>query len=87
MLALRMDNLPFGGLDLGKSDHGNIPGSLPTDLRPKFPQSLFGVLRIMIRPPKLDRLKSEFSGFDQGDWLAVLPNFVSVIGTLLPIAR
>ena len=41
---------------------------------------------MMIRPPTLDHPKAEFSGFDQGDRLVVSPDFVRVIGTLLPIA-
>ena len=40
----------------------------------------------LIRPPTLDRPKAEFSGFDQGDRLVMPPDFVSVIGALLPIA-
>lgn len=40
----------------------------------------------LIRPPTLDRPKAEFSGFAQGDGLVTPPNFVSMIGTLLPIA-
>ena len=41
---------------------------------------------ILIRPPTLDRPKAEFSGFAQGDGLVTPPDFVSVIGTLFPIA-
>lgn len=37
-------------------------------------------------PPTLDRPKAEFSGFAQGDGLVTPPDFVSMIGTLLPIA-
>ena len=44
------------------------------------------VFRLLLRPPTLDRPKAEFSGFDQGDRLVMSPDFVSVIGTLLPIA-
>ena len=40
----------------------------------------------MIRSPTLDRLTAEFSGFAQGDGLVTPPDFVSMIGTLLPIA-
>jgi hypothetical protein len=38
------------------------------------------------RPPTLDRPKAEFSGFAQGDGLVTPPDFVSMIGALLPIA-
>jgi hypothetical protein len=34
----------------------------------------------------LDRQVAEFSGFAQGDRLVTHPDFVSMIGTLLPIA-
>ncbi len=44
------------------------------------------VFRLLIRPPTLDRPKAEFSGFAQGDGLVTSPDFVSMIGTLLPIA-
>lgn len=40
----------------------------------------------LIRSPTLDRPKAEFSGFAQGDGLVTPPDFVSMIGTLLPIA-
>ncbi|ARE84411.1 hypothetical protein ROSMUCSMR3_02945 [Roseovarius mucosus] len=41
---------------------------------------------MLIRTPTLDRPKAEFSGFAQGDRLVMLPDFVSMIGALLPIA-
>ena len=41
---------------------------------------------LVIRSPTLDRPKAEFSGFAQGDGLVTPPDFVSMIGTLLPIA-
>ena len=41
---------------------------------------------VVIRFPTLDRPKAEFSGFAQGDGLVAPPDFVSMIGTLLPIA-
>ncbi len=41
----------------------------------------------LIRSPTLGRPKAEFSGFAQGDGLVTPPDFVSRIGTLLPIAR
>lgn len=44
------------------------------------------VIAHLIRPPTLDRPKAEFSGFAQGDGLVTSPDFVSMIGTLLPIA-
>ena len=37
-------------------------------------------------PPTLDRPEAEFSGFAQGDGLLTPPDFVSMIGILLPIA-
>ena len=40
----------------------------------------------MIRSPTLDRPKAEFSGIAQGDGLVAPPDFVSMIGTLFPIA-
>ena len=40
----------------------------------------------VIRSPTLDRPKAESSGFAQGDGLVTPPDFVSMIGTLLPIA-
>ena len=40
----------------------------------------------LIRSPTLDRPKAESSGFAQGDGLVTPPDFVSMIGTLLPIA-
>lgn len=40
----------------------------------------------LIRSPTLGRPKAEFSGFAQGDGLVTPPDFVSRIGTLLPIA-
>jgi hypothetical protein len=44
------------------------------------------VFRYVIRSPTLDRPKAEFSGFAQNDGLVTRPDFVSMIGTLLPIA-
>ena len=41
---------------------------------------------ILVRPRTFYRRWREFSGFDQGDRLVMSPDFVSVIGTLLPIA-
>ncbi|PIO43218.1 hypothetical protein B5P45_19235 [Phyllobacterium zundukense] len=38
------------------------------------------------RPHTLDQRKLEFSGFIQGGGLVALPEFISEIGTLLPIA-
>lgn len=40
----------------------------------------------LIRPPTLDRPKPEFAGFAQGNGLVAPPDFVSMIGILLPIA-
>ena len=40
----------------------------------------------LIRSPTFYRLKEEASGFAQGDGLVTSPDFVSPIGTLLPIA-
>lgn len=45
-----------------------------------------GALWVVVRPRTLDRPWREFSGFDQGDRLVMSPDFVSVIGALLPIA-
>lgn len=44
------------------------------------------VLTLVNLPPTLDRPKLNFSGFAQGDGLVTPPDFVSMIGTLLPIA-
>ena len=41
---------------------------------------------MMICSQCLDRRRLEFSGYDQCDGLDASPGFVSVIGTLLPIA-
>jgi hypothetical protein len=41
---------------------------------------------LMIRPPSLDRPEAEFLASAQGDGLVTPPVFVSMIGTLLPIA-
>ena len=40
----------------------------------------------LIRPLTLDRPKAEFFGFAQGDGLVTPSDFISLIGTLLPIA-
>ncbi len=67
------------------------PGSMkavfaPTDLPRVFHPAVTGVRWSLIRSPTLDRPKAEFSGFAQGDGLVTPPDFVSMIGTLLPIA-
>ena len=41
---------------------------------------------VLIRSPTLERPQAEFSCFAQGDGLVTPPDFVSMIGTLLPIA-
>jgi hypothetical protein len=40
----------------------------------------------LTRSLTLHRPKAEFSGFAQGDGLVTPPDFVSMIGTLLPVA-
>lgn len=40
----------------------------------------------LIRPQTLDQRRLEFSGFFQGGVLVALPEFISDIGALLPIA-
>lgn len=40
----------------------------------------------LVRYQCLDRRRPEFSDCGQGDGLAASPDFVSMIGTLLPIA-
>ncbi len=49
---------------------------------------LYGLVRFagLVRPRTFYRLWREFSGFAQGDGLVTPPDFVSVIGTLFPIA-
>ena len=56
------------------------------DLPPLGPSFITRVRGFVIWPPTLNRPKAEFSGFAQGDRLVLPPDFVSVIGTLLPIA-
>ena len=55
-------------------------------LAPGISQTVEDLLVQVIRPPTLDRPEAEFSGFAQGDGLVTPPDFVSMIGTLLPIA-
>jgi hypothetical protein len=57
-----------------------------TDLPPGRPSFITRVPGVVIRTPTLDRPEAEFSGFAQGDGLVTSPDFVSMIGTLLPIA-
>jgi len=68
--------------DLQKTE---TPG-VAFDLSPDSPPPLAIVRRLMIRSPTLDRPKAEFCGFAQGDGLLTPPDFVSMIGTLFPIA-
>lgn len=56
------------------------------DLLPGRPSFITRALGVVIPSPTLDRPKAEFSGFAQGDGLVTPPDFVSMIGTLLPIA-
>ena len=56
------------------------------DLPLVFHPAATGARWLLICPPTLDRPKAEFSGFVQGDGLVTPPDFVSLIGTLLPIA-
>lgn len=61
-------------------------GKSVVDLPLVFHPAATGARWLLIRPPTLDRPKAEFSGFVQGDGLVTPPDFVSLIGTLLPIA-
>ena len=67
--------------------HAFLGGTETTvDLPPGRPSVITRVLGFVIRSPTLDRPKAGFSGFAQGDGLVTPPDFVSMIGTLLPIA-
>jgi hypothetical protein len=52
----------------------------------EFPPGWIRVRPIMNRPQTLDQYRLEFSGFIQGCGLIAPPEFISEIGTLLPIA-
>ena len=54
------------------------------DLPPAGPSFITRVCRLVVRPRTFYRPWREFSGFDQGDRLVMPPDFVSVIGALLP---
>ncbi|HEV8036662.1 hypothetical protein [Yoonia sp.] len=53
---------------------------------PTFFELCAEALGLLVRPRTFYRTWREFSAFDQGDKLVVSPDFVSVIGALLPIA-
>ena len=52
----------------------------------RFNHSIAASFARLVRPHCLDRQSLEFSGADQGYGLAACPDFMSVIGVLLPIA-
>lgn len=56
------------------------------DLPRVIPPGWIRVRPIMNRPRFLDHRRLEFSGFIQGGGLVAPPEFISEIGTLLPIA-
>lgn len=56
------------------------------DVLPEFGPAGAGLCRALNRPQTLDQRRLEFSGFSQGGGLVTLPEFMSAIGTLLPIA-
>ncbi len=57
-----------------------------TDLPRKFHPAAIRASAALNRPRFLDQLRLEFSGFIQGGGLVEPPDFISEIGTLLPIA-
>jgi hypothetical protein len=66
----------------GTSQQWNGYGDLPL----KFHPALIRASAVLNRSQTLDQRKLEFSGFIQGSGLVALPEFISEIGTLLPIA-
>ncbi len=56
------------------------------DLPLKFHPAAIRASAFLNRPRFLDQLRLEFSGFIQGGGLVEPPDFISEIGTLLPIA-
>ena len=74
----------FDLMALLNGDHADV-GQQVTCHR-SFTQPRLEPAATLIRSPTLDRPKAEFSGFAQGDGLVAPPDFVSMIGTLLPIA-
>lgn len=56
------------------------------DLPLKFHPAAIRASAVLNRPRFLDHLRLEFSGFIQGGGLVEPPDFISEIGTLLPIA-
>lgn len=52
----------------------------------EFLRSDVGAVHPLIRSPKLERPEAEFSGFAWGDGPVTPPDFISMIGSLLPTA-